>query len=67
MHRYKHKATWMTKKKKKSRKHGNTKAKQWFYTFKVLKEKKKITCQPRILYPEKVFSSNEREALQDKN
>jgi len=39
MHRYEHKATWKTKKKK-SRKHGNTKAKQWFYTFKVLKGKK---------------------------
>lgn len=64
MHRYQHKTTWMTKEKK--RKHGNTKAKQWFYTFKVLKEKK-ITCQPRILYPEKVFSRNERKPLQDKN
>jgi len=36
----------MTKKKKKSRKHGNTKAKQWFYTFKVLKGKKNSNNLP---------------------
>ena len=65
MHRYQHKAMCMTK--KKSRKHDNTKAKEWFYILEALKEKKLSAKKPEK--PEKLFSRNEGKikTLQDKN